>query len=163
MMKIKLKELLGDISKRTIIYILGAVGLLLLLAGTSFDKDKGVPVEDKITENDYCKELEQRLEEILPEISGVGSVSVMITAENYGEVEFAKDQKNNNNETVVLTMKGGGEDAKIVEEKYPKIKGVIIVADGGKSDRVKNEITEAICALLGVEPHKIKVFERKLT
>ena len=162
-MKIKPKELLGDISKKTIIYILGAVGLLLL-AGTSFVKDKAVPIEDKNTENsNYCKELEERLEEILPEIAGVGNVNVMITAENYGEVEFAKDQKNNSNETVVLNMKGGGEDAKIVEEKYPKIKGVIIVADGGKSDRVKNEITEAICALLGVEPHKIKVFERKIT
>ena len=61
---------------------------------------------------------------------------------------------------MVLNRKGGGEDGLILEETYPAIQGVIIVAEGGHSDRVKSELTQAVSALLGVEAHRIKVFER---
>lgn len=133
--------------------------LLLLLPSMG----KEVKEEEIITEEtDYCTILEEKLEEILPEIEGVGKVSVMVTAKNYGTVKLAEDETEKNKETVILSQKGGGEDAKIIEEMYPEIEGVIIAADGGKSDRIKAELTEAVTALLGVDAHKIKVFERKI-
>ena len=110
---------------------------------------------------DYCKELESKLESILPKIVNVGNVDVMITAKNFGELILAEDGGADGNETIILSQKGGGEDIKVIEEMYPEIQGVIIVAQGGNKSSVKSDLTEAVTALLGVDAHKIKVFERK--
>ena len=88
-------------------------------------------------------------------------VDVMITAKNYGEIVLAESGVSDEKKTIILNQKGGGEDTKVIEEMYPEIQGVIIVAQGGKNDKVKSDLTEAVTALLGVQPHKIKVFERK--
>lgn len=159
-MKINIKKIFGDISNKTLIYILGGIGVLLILV-SSFSAGGDEPQEENAPEADYCSELEEKLEGILPQIANVGRVDVMVTAKNYGEIVLAKNEKNTEEQIVILNQKGGGEDIKIIEEIYPEIKGVIVVADGGKSDKVRNDLTEAIMALLGVEAHKIKIFERK--
>lgn len=159
-MKIDLKKLIGDNRKKALIYILGAVGILILFVTSINDNETEVSETITVNNHDYCKELETRLEEILPAISGVGNVDVMITAKNYGQLRLAENENDTNKQTVILNQKGGGEDAKIIEERLPEIQGVIIAADGGKSDRVKKELTEAVTALLGVEAHRIKIFER---
>lgn len=157
-MNIDIKKITGNISKRKAIYILGGIGILFLcMSFFSAEKKEAVPIAQ--SEVDYCVQIEERLEKILPGIVNVGKVDVMVTAKNYGEIIPAENK--DNNEIIILNQKGGGEDIKIIEESYPEIQGVIIVAEGGKSDKVKNDLTEAIVALLGVEAHKIKVFERK--
>ncbi len=156
--KLDIKKFMRDISKKSVIYILGAVGVLLLVM-PSFEK-KEEPVKEEERE-DYCEEIEKRLEEILPDVAGVGSVSVMVTAENYGKINVAEDTDKDGSRIVKFGEKGGGEKPEIIEKIYPKIQGVIIAADGGGRSTVKESITEAVSALLGVESHKIKVFERK--
>lgn len=160
-LKIDIYKFLRDISVKKIIYIAGAVGLLMIFLSSRLDTEKQVVsvVEDDF---DYCSILEERLEEILPEISGVGNVSVMVTAKNYGKITLAKDTSESGEETLILNQKGGGEDAKIIEESYPSIEGVIIVAEGGGNSKVKESLSNAVEALLGVEAHKIKVYERAI-
>lgn len=159
-MKIDFKEFLGDISKKNIIYILGVVGIAMIFLSSMFpSKTEPTVTED---EYDYCGMIEEKLEKILPEIASVGKVSVMVTAKNYGKVTLAKDKAGENENTVVLNKKGGGEDGVIIEELYPAIQGVMIAAEGGRSDKVKSDLTQAVSALLGVEAHRIKVFERKV-
>ncbi len=162
-MKIDIKKIIGDNRKKTLIYILGAVGILILFFASINDDEPQIPETVTQADYDYCKELETRLEEILPTIAGVGNVDVMITAKNYGQLKLAENKNDTNKQTVILNQKGGGEDAKIIEETLPEIQGVIIAADGGKSDRVKKELTEAVTALLGVEAHRIKIFERNIS
>lgn len=159
-MKINFKQLIDDKRTLKIIYILGVVGIVMLLFSPGASDENLKKAEADLKENDYCEKLEERLEEILPSIAGVGNVDVMITAKNYGKLLLAEDENSQNRQTVILNQKGGGEDTKIVEEKLPEIQGVIIAADGGKSDKVKKDVTDAVTALLGVETHKIKVFER---
>ncbi len=159
-MKIDIKQFIDDKHAKKLIYILGVLGIVILVFASS-GSDEIKKEEVVLKEYDYCEKLEERLEEILPSISGVGNVDVMITAKNYGRLLLAEDENALNRQTVILNQKGGGEDTKIIEEKLPEIQGVIIAADGGKSDKVKKELTDAVTALLGVEAHKIKVFERK--
>ncbi|MBQ8541031.1 MAG: hypothetical protein IJ435_06105 [Clostridia bacterium] len=155
-----LKQLLRDIPKKNLIYILGAVGIaLIFISSISPEKTEPTVIEEDF---DYCRTLEEKLEKILPEIASVGKVSVMITAKNYGRVTLAKDKAEGREQTVILNQKGGGEDAMIIEETYPSILGVIIAAEGGSNDKVKTELTEAVSALLGVDAHRIKIFERKI-
>lgn len=127
---------------------------------SSFSSNGKTEAVQKEEETDYCTSIEERLEKILPQITNVGKVNVMVTAKNYGEIVPAKNEGDEQGEIIILNQKGGGEDIKIIEEIYPKIQGVIIVAEGGRSDKVKNDLTEAVTALLGVDAHKIKIFER---
>lgn len=159
-MTFDLKQLIGNIQNKKYIYILGMLGILLIFISSFPRGNAEQTVKD--TEADYCTEIEEKLERILPEIASVGKVSVMVTAKNYGRTVFVKDSSDRNEETVILNQKGGGEGALVSEERNPLIQGVIIVAEGGRSDRVKGELTEAVSALLGVEAHRIKIFERKM-
>lgn len=159
-MKIDFKKVIEDNRKKALIYILGAIGILILFFSSMTGKSTENEIQVSYEDGDYCEKLEERLEEILPKIQGVGNVNVMITARNYGKIKLAQNENDKTRQTVVLNQKGGGEDAKIVEESLPEIQGVIIAADGGKSDKVKKELTEAVNALLGIEAHKIKIFER---
>lgn len=160
-MNIDLKEKFGKILNKKTIYILGIIGIILLLLPNFTGNPQ--PIENnEATEEDYCVVIEAKLEKILSEISGVGKVKVMITAKNHGEISLAKDSDIKGDKTIVLSMKGGGEDIKVIKESYPEIQGVIVVAEGGRNAKVKSDITEAVSALLGVETHKIKIFERKI-
>ena len=158
-MSFDFKEILSNISKKNLIYIIGAVGIALIFISSILPESKEMTVTEE--KPDYCGMIEEKLENILPKIASVGKVDVMITAKNYGKVTLAKDKTGDSENTVVLNKKGGGEDGVITEELYPQVQGVIIVAEGGRSDRVKSDLTQAVSALLGVEAHKIKVFERK--
>lgn len=157
---IDLKKLLGNISKKNLVYILGILGMILIFLSSAFPEKAEPDIPQ--TELDYCAAMEEKLEKILPKIASVGKVDVMITAKNYGRVTLAKDKTHEKEQTVVLNKKGGGEDAMVIEETYPSILGVIIAAEGGSNDKVKSELTEAVSALLGVDAHRIKIFERKI-
>lgn len=159
-MTIDFKQLIRNIPKKNFIYILGVIGILLILiSSVPQNNDEQSIIKEEF---DYCSKIEDRLEKILPDIVSVGKVSVMVTAKNYGRITLAKDRSDNGEQTVILNQKGGGENGLILEEAYPAIQGVIIVAEGGRSDRVKSELTQAVSALLGVEAHRIKIFERKI-
>ena len=45
------------------------------------------------------------------------------------------------------------------KQNLPAIEGVLIVAEGGGSQAVATNISEAVEALFGLEVHKIKVVE----
>ncbi len=155
-----LKAFFKDSHKKSAIYILLGLGVFFLIISnlSSSDTAKAEEKEDL----DYCEKLEQRLEKILPDIVNVGEVKVMITARNFGEIVPAKNKDDEHDQIIVLNQKGGGEDIRIIEEMYPTIQGVIIVAEGGRNSKVKADLAEAVTALLGVDAHKIKVFERKI-
>ena len=85
---------------------------------------------EKKTETKNDNSEEQRLEEILSDIEGVGRVSVMIT---YRE-----------------NVKSGR-----VEKEA---KGVVITADGAREVTVKTEISNAASAALDLPLHKVCVF-----
>ena len=75
--------------------------------------------------------LSGEVEKILSEIDGVGNVSVML-ASSPGE------------------NKAGSEC----------IQSVLVVADGGNNSVVREKIVRALKVALGVDAHKIEVFER---
>lgn len=132
---IKIDKIFGDKKGGSVIYILLAVGILMLVMASSFGKSTDVtpPTGSKDA-------LSQRAEEILSQIKGVGNVSVMIS--------YKKGEK----QQAFFFEEEGGSD---------KVESVLIVADGGKNNVIREKIVRAAMAALGVEAHKIEVFERK--
>lgn len=148
-----------DKKGNTVIYILLAAGIFLLLAGSTLSKPKQNINQVQNTSSLPQEENEERLEEILSQIKGAGRVSVMISEENSGRKIFGYDIQGEDKKTVILSQ-SGGETALVAEEKTPHVKGVIVVADGGGNIKVKEALLRAVRAVLGIEPHKIEVFER---
>lgn len=79
--------------------------------------------------------LERRLEAILSELNGAGEVRVMIT------FEYVSDTG--------------------AETSARRIGGVVVIAEGADSIRVKTDLTNAAAAALGVDHARISVFSMK--
>ncbi len=123
--------------------------------------------------------LEQRLEEILKNINGVGNVKVFI---NYSESSETVAMYNENSKTSVteetdtsggvrkieetdsqkeiVYQEDNGNKKPIVQKTLePKIEGAIITAKGASDINVKTSIIQAVEAATGLATHKIQVFE----
>lgn len=141
-----------------IILIIGVV--LMLISGGGSKKDK---VSDKTTVYDE----EARLEEILSDIDGAGEVSVMITYYSTSEKDIAYETKTN---SVGLDSRSEeSEDRKavmtdgspmVLKEVYPRVKGVIVTADGADSAAVRQAISEAVTAVTDVASHRVAIYKR---
>lgn len=125
-------------------------------------------------------EMKKSLEAILSKIKGAGRVEVMITFFSGNEAIPAYDVKTSGNDTAEKDKEGGSRSIKqsekesktiyeekdgekkpfIVKELLPRVKGVVIVADGAENADVKISLTRAAEALLDIAAHKIQVFER---
>lgn len=119
-------------------------------------------------------ELEERLEECLSKISGVGEVDVLLT---YSETESILPLYNENiSESISTSEKGEKTETKteskevftdsqneaVLQKKYyPKIEGAIIIAEGAGNSEVKTNIIYAVEAVTGLLTHKIQVFKMK--
>ena len=125
----------------------------------------------------YTRNLEERLSETLSKVQGVGEVSVMITLSSTGEKVVEKDRetsseqsgdgdsqnstRSSSSETTVYT--GDSQTPYVSRELVPRIEGVAVIAQGGDDPVTVEAITEAVEALFGVEPHKIKVMKSSET
>lgn len=107
------------------------------------------------------EEEEKRLETILEKIDGAGEVNVMISYEETARKNIAYEKSRNGtdgyDEKAVLTQ---GEPM-IINERYPKVRGVLVTAEGAGDTAVKRALTEAVSAALGVEPHRICIYKNK--
>jgi len=141
-----------------------------------------IPSESRIkdAELSYEVKLEKQLTELLEQISGVGQVSVMVTLENETAIEPAfntiSNEKNTEerdneggvrtviekqiNRQVVMLKKSGEDEAMILKKTSPKIKGVLIVADGACSSEITDKLTKATATLLDLPLYKISVMAK---
>lgn len=175
------------IENLVIFLILGVI--IIIVASSFFDGDKKenksgtqTDILPAAKESDEILNLEERLEQILQEIEGVGYVKVMITGLSDGEAVYAYNEAEESstqeqiNESKILNranearvekelvfMDGSSGQRIPVEIKRikPEIIGVVVVADGGGSSTVRGNIISAIQALVEIPPHRIQVLKRK--
>lgn len=128
----------------------------------------------------YEQQLEQRLEEVLSHVDGVGSVEVMIVLKSSEEkvwrvdrdTSYSVTQETDQNggsrrvesqevaEDTILSGQTGQQEPILEKELKPEISGVIVSAKGGGSPQIQAEISAAVEALFGIPSHKIKVLKR---
>ena len=148
-----LKRAVGRIKnkKNVEFIILGVIILAILLSYASTLWDKA-PDEQPLPSNllesgaqedltEYSGTLEKKLAQILSQIVGVGDVNVMITFESGPIVE---------------TATGLGQE----ENAYPKVQGVLVVAEGAGDLGVKAKVLDAVRIALNLPADQVQVFER---
>lgn len=109
----------------------------------------------------YVQAQEEKLAQILSNIKGAGKVEVMISYSSGVEYEYAyetKTQKVGDTTTTTTDLIFSQGKPIIVNEKAPKIKGIVIVAQGASDPSVKLEMLKAVQTLLGVAPGTIEIF-----
>lgn len=153
------------------------LALIILIAGSLFDRDDTERIEvekSHLTEiSDFSETEGRHLESILKKINGAGNVSVYISVESGGEKILARDIKSDTSKEELgkndnglsesaesesnVVMSGKDEVPYIVEETAPQISGVLVVAEGASSEKVRLEIYDAVKALYGISAHRIKI------
>lgn len=135
------------------------IGLVFLGFGSSSEETE---TEDKVLS--YVNDLETRLKNTLSKVDGVGKVSVVITVDSGMETVLASKTTTTGTgeKTVVeetpLVVNG---KTVVIKELYPKITGVLIVAEGAKSIAVMNRIQQATTSLLNINAGQIEILSMK--
>ena len=143
---------------------------------TTTDKTKVLAQTSSSNQED---DLEDKLEDILSSIDGVGKVKVLIkysesstvvamynetvsestTKESDGDGS-SKDVKETENKKEIVYTDEDGTNKPITEKVVmPVIEGAIITAQGAGNANVKSSIVSAVEAVTGLAVHKIQVFE----
>jgi stage III sporulation protein AG len=130
---------------------------------------------------EYEGRYEAKMKDILTRIVGVGELDVMITIDSTEELVIEHNTQQTQQETnekdrdggsrhisnitrngeVVLYQVSGEQTPIILRKIKPKIRGVLVVANGAENLTVKKLITQAVERGLGVPPHRISVIPRK--
>ena len=143
--------------------------LLLILALGIFLMN--FPSETKETEGENpvviaeTTDLEQRLQEILRQIQGVGEVRVLLT-EASGEAYFYQEDAQmgsegtvTRRETVIIRDENRGETGLVRETHGPTYRGAMIVCQGGDNTLVKLAVIEAVGNVTGLPSSRISVLK----
>ena len=138
----EIKELLKTDKALKVILFAGAALVLLIALGGLFGgsggrDETGVFSQAELTE--YEHGLEKRLEEILSGIDGVGEAKVMVTLDTSERTEYGKNAD------------------MLISVTAPKVRGVIVVCDGGDSVAVKEKVMSAVSGVFGINSLHISV------
>ena len=176
---------------RKIVVGAGVVGIFLIvisgsLKGCSAQAPAVSPVSSQqrteITAEEYEKQLENKLSDMISRIDGAGNVHVLVTLDQTekdvyateekksdegtseaGESGAGKQETNNSDETTYLVIKNenGSERALRLTEIQPVVRGVVVVCDGGGDVGVQQEITDAVTTALHITSVRVCVIKAK--
>lgn len=187
--KVKIQDL---VKNKKMLWILGGVGVLLLINPLTFLQGQSPNITPKQSESvvvntepgtmsQYEVMYEKRLEEILNTVKGVSDVQVMVTIDSSEEMVFAEnEQENQQTQTqsdkngsqrdvtqidkqgnIVMTKQSGKEEPVVIKTIKPKVRGVVVAAQGVEQVKVQALITEAVERALDVPPHRISIVPKK--
>lgn len=176
MKKEKIVELIKTDKKIAVMLLIGIVGILLIIISEFIpNKDKTeIKKEDNEIVYDYIQENEKKLKNIISKIDGAGKVEIMITLKSGEENKYAvnissqnkNDEKLNENKTeneYVVIDGANGDECILLKTEFPQVQGVVVVCEGGDNSRIKNDITNAVSALLNISTNNISVLKMKTT
>jgi len=129
---------------------------------------------------DYEAMYESQLKEVIGKIVGVDNVSVMVNLESSEETVVEKDRRETEQVTEESDQKGGtrkinehtvedkvvlyrteeGEKPIVVKRIKPRVRGVLIVAEGAEDLKRKELIIDAVQRVLDVPVHRISVLPK---
>ena len=139
--------------------IILAVGVLVMLipAGKTEQEEPIVP------EIPIESDLEEALEEILSQISGVGKTDVLLTEFSGSETIYQSDGGHNlsGSDTVILTDSNRSQYGLVRQILPPVYKGAIVVCKGADSASVRLAVVNAVMRATGLSSDCISVLKMK--
>ena len=169
----KFKNLFEKIKKIKHIQIYLVVGLAILMVGVYISTlSKKKETKDSTIDNscsefstsaEYVTYLENKLENVITSIKGVGQAEVIITLEKGFEYIYQTEEetRSTSNGTSITTTEVVMVDGKpiIKEEIYPIVKGIVVVAKGSSDVAIRLDIQSVIQTVIDIDGSQIKIME----
>ncbi len=182
-MPLKLSEnkglwgLLSRVKNPKILLGLGIIGMLLILVSSLFPHPEKKVSEKKemayISPEEYCDTLEKSIQSIVTEITGSKDSIVVVTLESGVRYSYAREEENtssnmsgssssqesNSESNSYITVKAsdGSEQALLVTEYMPSIRGVAIVCFRGNDEQIAEKIKGAVTAALNITAKRVYI------
>lgn len=176
----EIKKIIEKITAKTRLNKKMLLSALLLLAGIAAltmseisTENKAASVQTTATSvsdtSEYAANLETRLTSIISCIDGAGNTKVMVTLEsgseevylhdyNYGENADSSGKNSFERKDEYVIVDGeSGEQGIVVRIAEPRVRGVAVVCEGGGSEVVREQIVNAVTALLDISSAKVSV------
>ena len=132
----KLGQWLSDKRVVKVAVIIGICAILIIGASTFVSRYRSEKAQDV---SSYAEKTEERLLEIVTQISGVGQAKIFLTMDNAGENVYLK---NTDKKTVSIE---------------PKVRGVVVVCEGGDDPLVVARVMNAVTKALNISSDKVCV------
>ena len=163
--------------KKNYLYVLIAVGAILLLFSFVPEKKTNETASVVYTSEQYITDTEKKLKKIISEMLGTNNISVMITLNNSVENVFADSTKINTditenlgggdskteqsdskeNQYIIIKDENGNEQALVVTQIMPQIRGVLVVCPNGNNTVIKEMVKGAVVTVLDISSKKVCV------
>ncbi len=170
------KNLKGLFKNGKAVAILGIAGILLIGISGIFpqkEKQQKTEITTDVYYEEYRKALEKQVTDIVVGLTGEKKTQVVITLETGVRYSYASETEENTNDTqnegksdtevklkknyITVKNEDGGEEALIVTDYMPKIRGVAVVCKAAENKNVRDSITNTVTAALGISDSKIYV------
>lgn len=167
---------IGGDKKKKLLLFLGIGGMILLMlsewipskAKTKTPEETGTSQTTAAENSSYAQAMEKKLSETVGKISGVGACQILLTLENGTESVYAQNKTNeeatdaskeNKKEAAeYIVIKGeNGEEALKVKEIEPRVRGVMVVCEGGEDPLVRQRVMEAMTALFDLSSTRVSI------
>ena len=173
----KLMNLLKGEKAGRWVFIVGIVGIaLIFLSGFFEPKSSQTSAVGHSTGQQYTEQIEEKISNIVYGITGDKKARVAVTLESGSEYVYANNtnkstdlatteageqtttkQNDSTKEEYIIINSGGSEQALVVTERLPKIKGVVIVSDGVNDEQTRQSIITAVTTVLDISSRKVYV------
>ncbi len=174
--------------KKNALFLIGLAGIFLLfLSDLMVVQSPDEPANNELSFEDYslvqaenyAKDLEVRLQELVQSVEGAGNAQIMITLETPIQMVYAQNINSESQTTTnengstntqsshqseLLILSEDNNDIPLIEmQLLPEIKGVAVICEGGDDITAVSRITELISVVLGLPSNRICVTKMNLT
>ena len=159
-----------NVFKEKKLMIIGIIGIILIgISSFSPFSSEEEKAEIKTTDPEsYRLQTQEQIKSVVIGITGNKDVKVAITLERGSLYEYESERQENISEgdsikreestkTTTVQKGSGSEDALIITEYMPQIRGVAIVCKGIENSAVKEEIANAVAAALGITSKRVYI------
>ncbi len=172
----KISRIKNIIKNPKIIIILGIVGIVLIFISSLTGKsgnEKGVETKKKTDTETYKAEITENVKNIVKSITGDSSPTVVVTLESGVKYVYADagefdtvstsgtgtNQESESSKRSYVTVKDseGGENALVVTENMPEIRGVAVICKGGENEETAQIIKNAVTAALNITSKRVYI------
>lgn len=155
--------------------VIGIAGILLIGLSSFLPQKKQADeiLYPSVDAGEYKNQLEEQIKEIVVGLTGDKKAKVIITLETGVRREYAGETQDSTSEksdsvgsntstdkkkkAITVRTSDGSEEALVITEYMPQIRGVAIVCSSGDNEQIKTAINGAVTAALGITSKRVYV------
>ena len=146
-----IQRILHEFRKIWFIPVMVILGIFLMVI--QYDQPESIQVASVSADEQYIRDTEARIEEMLKGIDGVGACDVTITLASGSKKEYVREEGN----VLVISDNNGNQSAVISKEIAPEIAGVTVLCRGAYNIKIQKDIIHSVSTVLGIGSNKVCV------